>query len=246
MAQITFPFLSRNRRRTRTYDVASDNVSDIVAAVIASITPTGSIVPTLSAADPGDGWILCDGRAVSKADFPDLYAAIGNKFGETTQLFNLPNLAGRGAIGFSAGIGAIGDLVGRSEVALSAAEMPSHTHQVNDPGHSHTFTGQSHTHAVTDPGHAHGITDPGHAHTAAIVAQVGSSGGDDGAATGATLQSQTNISINEAATGISIAGAAPGGTVGSATSGLSIASAGQGQAFSITPPSIVANWIIKT
>jgi microcystin-dependent protein len=53
-----------------------------------------------------------------------------------------PNLRGRFIVGFDAGdadYNAVGKLGGAKQVTLTAAQMPSHSHGVNDPGHSHTY-----------------------------------------------------------------------------------------------------------
>ena len=44
-----------------------------------------------------EGWILCDGSAVSRTDYSDLFEAIGTQYGEGdgTTTFNVPNLSGR-------------------------------------------------------------------------------------------------------------------------------------------------------
>ena len=41
-----------------------------------------------------DGWLLCDGSAVSRTDYADLYSVIGDTYGEGdgSTTFNLPNL----------------------------------------------------------------------------------------------------------------------------------------------------------
>lgn len=41
-----------------------------------------------------DGWLLCDGSAVSRTDYADLYAVIGDTYGagDGTSTFNLPDL----------------------------------------------------------------------------------------------------------------------------------------------------------
>jgi lysophospholipase L1-like esterase len=43
--------------------------------------------------DPGDGWMLCDGRAINRATYADLYTLIGDTFGagDGSTTFNLPN-----------------------------------------------------------------------------------------------------------------------------------------------------------
>ena len=44
-----------------------------------------------------EGWILCDGRAVSRTDYSDLFEAIGTQYGEGdgTTTFNVPNYRGK-------------------------------------------------------------------------------------------------------------------------------------------------------
>lgn len=44
-----------------------------------------------------DGWFLCDGSAISRTDYADLYAVIGDTYGsgDGSTTFNLPNLTDR-------------------------------------------------------------------------------------------------------------------------------------------------------
>lgn len=44
-----------------------------------------------------DGWLLCNGAAVSRTTYANLFAVIGTKYGtgDGSTTFNLPNLAGR-------------------------------------------------------------------------------------------------------------------------------------------------------
>ncbi len=39
-----------------------------------------------------EGLVVCDGRSLSKSDFPELYAMIGAKYGEDEATFKLPQL----------------------------------------------------------------------------------------------------------------------------------------------------------
>lgn len=50
---------------------------------------------------PETGWLFCDGAAVSRATYADLYAAIGVAFGagDGTTTFNVPDLRGRAPYG---------------------------------------------------------------------------------------------------------------------------------------------------
>lgn len=38
------------------------------------------------------GWLICDGSAISKSDYNDLYLIIGDRYGSTDTTFNLPTL----------------------------------------------------------------------------------------------------------------------------------------------------------
>lgn len=56
--------------------------------------PTGSVIPFAGTILPEDDWLLCNGQAVSRTDYADLYAIIGIKYGngDGTTTFNVPNL----------------------------------------------------------------------------------------------------------------------------------------------------------
>ena len=64
-------------------------------AAAAAIAPVGMVAPFARAASP-QGWLPCDGRAVSRADYADLFAAVGVAFGDGdgATTFNLPDLRG--------------------------------------------------------------------------------------------------------------------------------------------------------
>ena len=92
--------------------------------------------------DVPSGWLLCDGSAVSRTTYAQLFAVLDTEYGvgDGASTFNLPNFvtdnkfpraatndAGRGTTG------------GASDVTLTSAQsgLPAHTHSVTDPGHSH-------------------------------------------------------------------------------------------------------------
>ena len=58
--------------------------------------PAGIYLPYGGAAAPA-GWQLCDGTAVNRVTFADLFAAIGTAFGvgDGATTFNLPDMRGR-------------------------------------------------------------------------------------------------------------------------------------------------------
>ena len=114
------------------------------------------------------GWLLCDGTPYLTASYPALFAAIGYLHGGGGGVFNVPDCRGRATVGAGNGPGltprGMGAQGGEEQHTLSPAEMPYHTHGVNDPGHAHSVYDPSHAHSVADGGHAHGVYDPQHIH----------------------------------------------------------------------------------
>lgn len=109
-------------------DLASMALS-IANRIAATMVPTGSILATGLNASPS-GWLLCNGAAVSRTTYANLYAAIGTTFGDGdgSATFNLPNLKGRviaGADGAQAIFSPIGKTGGEKEVVLKSSEIPS-------------------------------------------------------------------------------------------------------------------------
>src|SRR5574343_1191335 len=105
------------------------------------------------------GYLLCNGQAVSRTTYADLFTAIGTTYGagNGSTTFNVPNLVGQFIRGREAG-----RQLGSAQASMVEPHNhglidPGHGHFVNDAGHSHTQL--SHTHAVTDPGHGHQMTD---------------------------------------------------------------------------------------
>lgn len=95
--------------------------------------PIGSIVPYGSNDIPAN-WLLCDGRAVSRTTYANLFSVIGTNFGEGdgTTTFNLPDFRTRVPVGlYSEDIDfdTIGNAGGEKEHTLTIEEMPTHSHQ---------------------------------------------------------------------------------------------------------------------
>ena len=111
------------------------DISDMGAGLI----PAG-VVWDFAGATPPTGWLICDGRVVSRSTYAALFGVIGTTFGagDGSTTFNLPNLLGRvtaGAGGAGAlGNRALGSVAGASQDRLSAANMPLHNHP-----HSHEY-----------------------------------------------------------------------------------------------------------
>lgn len=138
-----------------------------------------------------NGWLLCDGRAVSRTTYASLFSYIGTTFGsgDGVNTFNLPNTTGR-VLGDSSGTYPTGTSTGSYSTTLTTSNLPGHTHSgtVNADG--------SHTHSVTDPGHTHTQWT--------INDDFNNSGGSPPGFTGDSAGTRTWSNINSSTTGVSV------------------------------------------
>lgn len=134
--------------------------------------PAGIVMPFAGSTAP-QGYLLCDGSAVSRTDYADLFAAIGTTYGagDGSTTFNLPDLSGRVVIGVSNNH-ALGSTGGEASHTLTESELPAHAHSV--AGHTH-----ANDILATMPSLSHSITtQPSFTYSTANTAgeRVGSGG----------------------------------------------------------------------
>lgn len=92
------------------------------------------------------GWLVCDGRSLSRTEYNELFSVIGTTYGAIdSSTFKIPDCRGRvlGGIGTGAGLTArsAGTLIGSESTTLTTTELPSHTHSgttTTDGSHTHT------------------------------------------------------------------------------------------------------------
>lgn len=92
--------------------------------------PTGCIIQYAGTTAPS-GWLLCNGSAISRTTYSDLYDVIGIIYGsgDGSTTFNLPNLQRKFPIG-SSSLYAVGTTGGAETKTLTVDEIPSHSHNV--------------------------------------------------------------------------------------------------------------------
>lgn len=107
---------------------------------------------------PSD-WVVCDGRTLSSATYPELYARIGHAYGGDSTNFKVPDLDGtrlRGTGNFSsthtAGKG------GANTVTLSGNHLPSHNHNAVNWYHTHSSNDAQRFHDANGSGNLRYVT----------------------------------------------------------------------------------------
>lgn len=130
------------------------NYSDghiVTAAEFNAMMPVGTCLPFAASVAPS-GWLLCDGSAVSRSTYADLFSAIGTTWGagDGTSTFNIPDLRGKIPVAQSTAgtLSTFAATGGEETHTLSTAELPIHSHAnsatagVQSVSHTHSLTGE--------------------------------------------------------------------------------------------------------
>ena len=102
-----------------------------------SSDPAGTVVSWAGSATMlPSGYLLCDGSAISRTAYSDLFAVIGTTHGsgDGSTTFNLPNLVERFVLGADGSNPTVASTGGTSDAILV-----SHSHTINN--HTHSFSG---------------------------------------------------------------------------------------------------------
>jgi microcystin-dependent protein len=158
--------------------VTSTKISDnaivdtkINSAAYSVLNPTGGLMAFAGSTAP-NGWLVCDGTAISRSTYSALYTVIGTTYGigDGTTTFNLPDLRGRVPVGKNSGsFGTLGSTGG------------AETHR-----HNFKFSLIDYSYAVTGPNGAMGTA----------VGQAGAYKYSTGAYQGGTSAGTISTTIN--------------------------------------------------
>lgn len=234
------------------YPTPDDNndVPRDVGALANAIEPTvfGQVPPGCvmmwPAASAPSGWYICNGTLVTAAANPGLDSIFGHDAGGNVKLPDYQNVVMYGA----SSAHPIGERGGVETVALSNAQLPTHSHPITDKAHVHATDAQGwHTHGGATTGSDRGL---GHSHSYGRFAS----------AQPANLATGTNWNVNTGGPiGYSTGGeGAPdhlhyingdgshGHNIDARYTGINATeSIGSGQTHSNMPPYVSINHIIK-
>lgn len=120
------------------FDKTTQTYKELVLKPSGDTLPIGGIIAFDSDTIP-KGWLLCDGRAVSRTEYAELFKAIGTKHGsgDGSTTFNLPNLKGRTLVGKNSSdtdFSELGKIGGEKTHTLTTSEIPSHSHHITSVG----------------------------------------------------------------------------------------------------------------
>ena len=200
--------------------------------------PAGIVMPFAGSTAP-QGYLLCDGSAVSRDTYSALFTAIGTTYGsgDGSTTFNVPDLSGRVVLGVSQSH-ALGTVGGEATHTLTEQELPAHSHTVPSHGHANDITATTPTlsHTVTQAVFKYNSPNWHQAQYRSSLYQWVYSGAG---ATNASRSANVAIANHDAAD------CTMGGSVTAAAASVTT-SVGSGNAHNNMQPYAVINYIIST
>lgn len=108
------------------------SLAPIAGGTLYADEPIGAILPFGGSTVP-NGFLLCNGAAVSRTTYAELFEVIGTSFGagDGSTTFNVPDLRGKVPVGYNSSeseFNALGKTGGEKTHQLTITEMPTHSH----------------------------------------------------------------------------------------------------------------------
>ena len=175
----------------------TNELFSILGGGAASLFPPGLVTMFAGETPPG-AWLLCDGSAVSREDYPGLFEAIGVSYGsgDGSTTFNLPNFQQRFPRGASdaASVAQLGGESSHLHAVTVADGSNAHTHSfsMSDSGGTSSAGGHYHSVSVGNGGSGTTSNSGSHAHSST----TNSGGGGDTGQPSSTFLGRTTGSLS--------------------------------------------------
>ena len=212
----------------------AERLNELSTGVASLPTVQVGTIHAYAGATAPTGYLLCDGSAVSRTTYANLFAVTGTTYGagDGSITFNIPNLRQRFPLGKAAS--GTGSTLGETGGAID------HTHT----GPSHTHTGPSHTHTIS------GTTASESAHTHSFSGNTGEEAQIDFTGSGSLDGAAGSPKHTHPFSGTTGAGSAHSHGVGTLATGSdgtgNTGASGTGNTGTANPPYLVIQFIVKT
>lgn len=226
-----------------------NTIENLTIPVSGGLTPTGSIGMFGGAAAP-EGWLLCDGAAVSRADYEGLFDVVGTSYGagNGSTTFNVPDLRDRFSRGASsnAAIGSAANVNTHAHgITVNVASgSHAHTHGFNSNFSGNTGNVGNHSHSTNTNTTGGGSTSTNTGNVSRASGNLATAGAFHGHST-----FNHNHTINEGGSGShghDFSGGVSGNTGGASSANHNHTSTGSSNTIAHVPAYVTVNYIIKT
>jgi microcystin-dependent protein len=175
--------------------------TSLQTVVIGSVIPTGTVQSFAGVTVP-DGWLLCDGSAVSRTTYSALFEVISTLHGEgdAVTTFHLPDYRGRFLRGRDAGAGRDPDTATRTAANAGGASLDSVGSVQADAAQKHKHVSGALAHASTGRGAygVHNVGVVGSSYNNSLTARYSPYTGEPFTSTGGVPRTSTETRVQNA------------------------------------------------
>jgi microcystin-dependent protein len=145
---ITVPDLSDPASVPSDLATMAADIANLIAAVgqASGAKPAAGLIQPYAGAATPTGYLLCDGKAVSRSTYSLLFAAIGSSYGagDNSTTFNLPDFRGRALVGYDSTqteFNTLGKKGGAKSIVQQNNQVGAHAHTT--AAHTHRVIGST-------------------------------------------------------------------------------------------------------
>jgi microcystin-dependent protein len=225
---------------------AAERLTQLAGGLASVPTAQPGFLQPYAGSSAPSGWLMCDGSAISRTQYANLFAVIGVTYGvgDNVTTFNIPDLRqrfplGKAASGTGSTLGSTGGAIDHTHtLSGSTANESSHTHGITTSGtHTHTISGTTQNFSIFFS--STNVDTNGDGTTVAACTGIGLSAGPGTVPASLGHTHGAGFLSGDAGGDHAHGGATDAGSAHSHAAGtLATATA--------NPPYLAVNWIVKT